>query len=90
MTSFAFILGLYPLVVANGASELARRGVGTPVFRGMILRPSGNLRNTAALRDFQGIRERLRPGARPHVAAHPADVGAPTSEIPVSATATAE
>lgn len=29
MTSFAFILGLYPLVVASGASELARRGVGT-------------------------------------------------------------
>jgi multidrug efflux pump subunit AcrB len=24
MTSFAFILGLYPLVVANGASQLAR------------------------------------------------------------------
>src|SRR6187200_998695 len=24
MTSFAFILGLYPLVVANGASELAK------------------------------------------------------------------
>jgi hypothetical protein len=37
MTSFAFILGLYPLVVANGASELARRGVGTPVFGRMIL-----------------------------------------------------
>ncbi len=36
MTSLAFILGLYPLVVASGASELARRGVGTPVFGGMI------------------------------------------------------
>jgi multidrug efflux pump subunit AcrB len=30
MTSFAFILGLFPLVVATGASELARRGVITP------------------------------------------------------------
>ncbi|HZV20894.1 MAG TPA: efflux RND transporter permease subunit, partial [Hyphomicrobiales bacterium] len=37
MTSLAFILGLYPLVVAAGASELARRGVGTPVFGGMLL-----------------------------------------------------
>src|SRR5436305_9408809 len=37
MTSFAFILGLLPLVIATGASQLARRDVGTPVFGGMIL-----------------------------------------------------
>jgi multidrug efflux pump subunit AcrB len=37
MTSLAFILGLLPLVIAIGASELARRGVGTPVFGGMLL-----------------------------------------------------
>ncbi|MDH3031397.1 efflux RND transporter permease subunit [Methylobacterium fujisawaense] len=36
MTSFAFILGLFPLVIAAGASQLARRNVGTPVFGGMI------------------------------------------------------
>ncbi|MDX6749381.1 multidrug efflux RND transporter permease subunit [Geminicoccaceae bacterium 1502E] len=36
MTSFAFILGLVPLVWAEGASELARRNVSTPVFAGMI------------------------------------------------------
>ncbi|MGR3802813.1 efflux RND transporter permease subunit [Marinibacterium profundimaris] len=36
MTSFAFIAGLFPLVVAEGASMLARRGVGVPVFGGMI------------------------------------------------------
>jgi multidrug efflux pump subunit AcrB len=36
MTSFAFILGVYPLVVAEGAAELSRHGVGTPVFAGMI------------------------------------------------------
>jgi multidrug efflux pump subunit AcrB len=36
MTSFAFIAGLFPLVVATGASMLARKGVGTPVFGGMI------------------------------------------------------
>ena len=36
MTSFAFIAGLVPLVVATGAAMLSRRGVGTAVFGGMI------------------------------------------------------
>jgi hydrophobic/amphiphilic exporter-1 (mainly G- bacteria), HAE1 family len=36
MTSIAFILGLVPLVTAHGAAQLSRRGVGTPVFCGMI------------------------------------------------------
>ena len=36
MTSFAFILGVYPLVVAEGAAQISRHSVGTPVFAGMI------------------------------------------------------
>jgi hydrophobic/amphiphilic exporter-1 (mainly G- bacteria), HAE1 family len=36
MTSFAFILGLLPLVIAGGAGAITRRAVGTPVFGGMI------------------------------------------------------
>ncbi len=36
MTSFAFILGLVPLVTAHGAAQVSRRAVGTPVFAGMI------------------------------------------------------
>jgi len=36
MTSFAFIFGLAPLVIAEGAGALSRRAVGTPVFGGMI------------------------------------------------------
>jgi HAE1 family hydrophobic/amphiphilic exporter-1 len=36
MTSFAFILGLVPLVFAEGAGALSRRAVGTPVFGGML------------------------------------------------------
>ena len=36
MTSFAFILGLFPLVVAQGAGAVTRHAVGTPVFGGMI------------------------------------------------------
>jgi hydrophobe/amphiphile efflux-1 (HAE1) family protein len=36
MTSFAFILGVLPLVIATGASSGARRSLGTAVFSGMI------------------------------------------------------
>ncbi|HTR85721.1 MAG TPA: multidrug efflux RND transporter permease subunit [Reyranella sp.] len=36
MTSFAFVLGLLPLVIAEGAGALSRRAVGTPVFGGML------------------------------------------------------
>src|ERR1700720_4283644 len=36
MTSFAFIFGLFPLVIAEGAGALTRHAVGTPVFGGMI------------------------------------------------------
>jgi HAE1 family hydrophobic/amphiphilic exporter-1 len=36
MTSFAFILGLVPLIMASGAGEASQRGVGTAVFGGML------------------------------------------------------
>ncbi len=36
MTSIAFVLGLVPLVWAQGAAMLSRRAVGTAVFAGMI------------------------------------------------------
>ncbi|MDT7951939.1 MAG: multidrug efflux RND transporter permease subunit [Acetobacteraceae bacterium] len=36
MTSIAFVLGLLPLVTANGAAMISRRDVGTPVFAGML------------------------------------------------------
>ena len=36
MTSFAFIFGLFPLVIAKGAGAVTRHAVGTPVFGGMI------------------------------------------------------
>jgi hydrophobe/amphiphile efflux-1 (HAE1) family protein len=71
MTSFAFILGLLPLVVAIGPSQLARRHVGTPVFGGMIAASFVGIFAIPALYVvFQGIRERLRPSARPDVT-HP-------------------
>jgi HAE1 family hydrophobic/amphiphilic exporter-1 len=36
MTSFAFILGVLPLVIATGAGASARRSIGITVFSGMI------------------------------------------------------
>src|SRR5205085_9777804 len=36
MTSFAFILGVFPLVIARGAGAEMRRTLGTAVFAGML------------------------------------------------------
>jgi multidrug efflux pump subunit AcrB len=36
MTSFAFILGIVPLVVAAGAGATSRHAIGTPVCGGML------------------------------------------------------
>lgn len=36
MTSFAFILGLVPLVIASGAGAASRKAVGSAVFGGML------------------------------------------------------
>ena len=66
MTSFAFILGLFPLVVAAGASQLARRNVGTPVFGGMIVASFLGIFVIPPLYVlFQAMREWLRPSTRP-------------------------
>ena len=43
MTSFAFILGVLPLVLASGAGKASRHSVGTTVFGGMILSTVLNL-----------------------------------------------
>jgi multidrug efflux pump subunit AcrB len=66
MTSFAFILGVVPLVLATGASAASRRSLGTAVFGGM---------NAATLLAIffvpvqyfviESIVERRRPKARP-------------------------
>jgi HAE1 family hydrophobic/amphiphilic exporter-1 len=36
MTSFAFILGILPLVIATGAGAQSRRSIGTVVLGGML------------------------------------------------------
>ncbi|MFL5046373.1 MAG: efflux RND transporter permease subunit, partial [Xanthobacteraceae bacterium] len=73
MTSFAFILGLLPLVIATGASQLARRDVGTPVFGGMIFASFIGIFVIPPLYVmFQTVREKLRPSIRPRELPEPA------------------
>jgi HAE1 family hydrophobic/amphiphilic exporter-1 len=43
MTSFAFILGVVPLMLASGAGQAGRHSVGTTVFGGMIMSTVLNL-----------------------------------------------
>ncbi len=59
MTSLAFIMGLFPLVVAEGASQASRRAVGTAVFGGMIGAAFVGIVFIPSLYVvFQGLRER--------------------------------
>jgi hydrophobe/amphiphile efflux-1 (HAE1) family protein len=59
MTSFAFIFGVYPLVTAQGAAEISRHDVGTPVFAGMIAASAIGLFVIPMLYvTFQTLRER--------------------------------
>lgn len=61
MTSFAFILGLPPLVVARGAGAVTRQAVGTPVFGGMIAASVFGIFVIPLLFvTFEGLRERTR------------------------------
>jgi multidrug efflux pump len=94
MTSFAFILGLYPLVVALGASELARRNVGTPVFGGMILASFLGIFVIPPLYVvFQAMREKLRPSTRPRenrIAAETAGVAGSAKQNPAAPSVPAE
>ncbi|MEM0937358.1 MAG: efflux RND transporter permease subunit [Pseudomonadota bacterium] len=66
MTSLAFIAGLLPLVSAEGASMLARRGVGTGVFGGMIAAVVVGIFVIPGLYVlFQALRERVKGRSDP-------------------------
>jgi multidrug efflux pump subunit AcrB len=68
MTSFAFILGLLPLVIAKGPSMLATRNIGTPVFAGMIAASFLGIFVIPILYvTFQGLRERMKGRGRKEV-----------------------
>ena len=68
MTSFAFLLGILPLVFASGAGANGRHSMGTALFGGLWCRRVLNLFFTPALYlIMQRARERLRRRAPPPV-----------------------
>jgi len=73
MTSFAFIAGLIPLVIATGAGMLSRRGVATSVFGGMIAASFFGIFLIPVLYVvMQSLREKVKGGPNPGAAAVPA------------------
>jgi HAE1 family hydrophobic/amphiphilic exporter-1 len=66
MTSFAFILGVLPLVFASGAGSASRHSVGTTVFGGMIVSTILNLFFIPVLYVLvKGPTERTKPQQNP-------------------------
>ena len=61
MTSFSFILGVLPLVLADGAGAASRRALGSTVFGGMIFAAVFGIFLIPTLYVvFQSLREKLR------------------------------
>jgi multidrug efflux pump len=63
MTSFAFVLGVLPLVIAHGAGAEMRRTLGTAVFAGMLGVTAFGIILTPVF--FYVIRSLTGPGRRP-------------------------
>jgi hydrophobic/amphiphilic exporter-1 (mainly G- bacteria), HAE1 family len=61
MTSFAFILGVTPLLFATGAGATGQRAIGTVVFGGML---ASTLLAIHFVPVFYVVMERLRPGGQ--------------------------
>ncbi len=49
MTSLAFILGVLPLAISNGAGSGAQNAVGIGVMGGLLVNVAGNLLRTGVL-----------------------------------------
>ncbi len=76
MTSFAFILGVSPLVIASGAGAASRHSLGTGVFAGMLFATTiGIFFIPLFFRLIRGLAERLT-SRRPAGAGVPAPVPA--------------
>jgi hydrophobic/amphiphilic exporter-1 (mainly G- bacteria), HAE1 family len=66
MTSFAFILGVMPLVFAKGAGALGRHSVGTTIVGGMLLSTVLNLVFIPVLYVIlSGLLARIKPRTKP-------------------------
>ena len=63
MTAIAFILGIFPLVIASGAGAASRQSLGTAVFGGMLVSTFLSLLVVPVLYIvIETARERLKPG----------------------------
>src|SRR6185436_13505458 len=72
MTSFAFIAGLVPLVVASGAGAATIRAVGTAVFGGMVAASFLGIFVIPGLYvSFQTMREKVKGAPKVKPAAEP-------------------
>lgn len=61
MTSFSFVLGVFPLVIADGAGAASRRALGTTVFGGMLAASIiGILLIPTLYVVFQAMREKVK------------------------------
>jgi HAE1 family hydrophobic/amphiphilic exporter-1 len=59
MTAFAFILGVVPLMIAEGAGAASRQSIGTAVFGGML---AATFLTLIFVPVFYAVIERLREG----------------------------
>ena len=72
MTSFAFIFGVLPLVVAGGAGAGSRRSLGTGVFSGMLIATTVGVFFIPLF--FYVIRKAVEPKGQRDVTATPAQI----------------
>src|SRR5207248_1400458 len=75
MTAFAFILGVIPLMVANGAGAASRQSIGTTVFGGML---AATILTLLFVPVFYAVIETWREGAQHK--SQPTPVPAPRAE----------
>ena len=69
MTSFAFILGLLPLMFANGAGAVSNRAIGTGAVGGMLIGTVfGIFVIPVFFVVFQGLHEHISGKPKPHLA----------------------
>jgi multidrug efflux pump subunit AcrB len=66
MTSFAFILGVLPLMIASGAGAASRHSIGTGVFAGMLFATTvGIFFIPLFFRIIRALAERRKPAGEP-------------------------
>jgi multidrug efflux pump len=94
MTSFAFILGVVPLVIGEGAGKEMRRSLGTAVFSGMIGVTVFGLLLTpvfyAVIIGWSGHKSAVPAAATPHAPAVPVHETKVDGAAPAGSITTAE